>query len=74
MNINSNYTLDLSPEDADILVRGGFGSVPLTANEEFYYSNLWQQLRDHAKLVLPPMGKDKVWTGGSLGLTKKLIL
>jgi hypothetical protein len=63
--------LSITPEDAAVLLRGGLvSSALLTDGELKAYDVIVKRLEAHAKLAIPPIGKDKVWSGFTFRLAK----
>lgn len=65
-----NELLGLTPEDAALLLRVFTGDITMTDTSGAAYRELKNRLESHATLVVPPMGKDKVWHGMTTGIIK----
>lgn len=59
--------LELTPEDAALLVRWSIGGRPSSPN----FSALWSRIETHAALVPAPLNGDKVWGGLTVGLVHR---
>jgi len=66
----SDDLLGITPEEAALLLRVYKRDITMEDTFNDPYVTLKARIEAHAKLVIPDMGKDKVWSGMSSGIIK----